>query len=93
MAYEFTIMDRGESASLAWLAERYDYAQALENAVLKAKVHPDWSIDSELYPVVFTIAECDAWYVQDAVESEDGYLTCMGGRLKQELEGFLAKIV
>ena len=87
MAYEFTIWDEAEWDSLHCLADWYDYAQALVDALNGAYTEDD------PYPLVYNVTEPDAWAVQAAVEAEGGYLTCMGGRLKQELEGFLAKIV
>ena len=93
MAYDFVIESADELTSLQWIAERYQYATELESAILNAKVDPEWSIDEGPYPVTFDIAESDAWNVQAAVEAEDGYLTCMGGRLKQELQRLLERIV
>ena len=93
MAYDFVIESASEIKSLQWIAERYNYASELERAIINAKVDPEWSIDSERYPVTFDISESDAWNVQSAVESEDGYLTCLDGRLKAELEKLLESIV
>lgn len=93
MAYDFVIESAGELESLQWIAERYEYATELERAILNAKVDPEWSIDSERYPVTFDISESDAWNVADAVEREDGFLTCMGGRLKDEVLKLLGSIV
>ncbi len=94
MAYEFKIETREELESLQWLSERYDYANAIETALTNSTTIPaEWSIDSELYPVVFDMPEHCAWEIQAAVEAEDGYLTCLGGRLKTEVENLLSKIV
>jgi hypothetical protein len=93
MAYDFVIESAAELESLQWIAERYQYATELERAILHAKVDPEWSIDSDRYPVTFDIRESDAWNVQNAVEQEDGFLTCMGGRLKDEVLKLLDRIV
>jgi len=93
MAYDFMIMNAEELTSLQWIAERYDYAAALERAITDAKVDPEWSIDEGPYPVTFDVSEHAAWDVKASVDAEDGYLTCMGGRLKSELERLLSAIV
>jgi hypothetical protein len=92
MAYDFIIESQEELDSLGWIADRYDYAEAIERALVDA-TPIDWEANEGPYPVTFDISEPAAWSIQEAVEAEDGYLTCMGGRLREEVQRLLDRIV
>ncbi len=94
MAYDFTIETREEFAALQWIAARYTYAEEILKVCLKAsdEKHEDANGDP-IWPQTYDLPEYAAWNIQQAVEDEDGFLTCMGGRLKDEVVKLLGAIV
>ncbi len=84
-AYSFPITAE-EVNSLRYIADRYTYAEVLYN--LGYTPNDDESDDG-----VIALTEGEAWEVQEACEAEDGWLTLMGGELKEKLETLLYSIV
>lgn len=75
-------LTHGEIKSLAFLADRYRYAEIIFDA-----------LDGETGTV--ELSEPDAWELNDSVESgeDGGYLPCAGGALAEKIEGLLLSIV
>lgn len=97
MSYSITIASEQEFQAVEWLAERYTYAEKLDDLILSARecTPADWHrCCNPVYPVTFTgIPEHEAWALQSAVEDGDGWLVCLGSRLKTEVETLLNNIV
>lgn len=84
-------LDKLEYKRLAWIAERYKYAQVLFDGLVQGDVtYWEWVPN---VPLEFEIEEHKAWEWVDAVEAEDGWMTCAGGTLLEKLVALYEEIV
>ena len=82
MAYKIRITEP-EMESLGFIADRYNYASVLYDALKQDDEDED----------LWHLSEADAWEFNDAVEDEDGYLPLMGGELATKVQAILDNIV
>ena len=87
MAHTYTLqLTLDEAQALMWLADRYNYAEALWDAA-----EEEFIGTATGYRIV--LSEAGAWNFADAVQAEDGYLPCCGGPLADKITALLESIV
>lgn len=79
--YELKLTDE-EMRSLGYIADRYNYAAILYDALMQES---ERGTGSETY----SISESDLWEFNDAIDEEDGYMPLMGGSLIEKIHKLL----